>query len=108
VGVAFALDAVASLAVVTYFDKIPMARFFARCAPPLLACVPMVVAVLGARWAYQHLGIEVRGVGLLIELVAGGLGYLVGAFVVARSIAMDFVLLLKKGLGRAKKPAAVT
>jgi lipopolysaccharide exporter len=108
VGVAFAGHAIASLGVVTWYDKIPMSRFLARCAPPLVACIPMVLAVLGARWAWQHLGIETRGVGLLIELVAGALGYILGAFVLARSIAMDFVTLMKKGLGRKKESAADT
>jgi PST family polysaccharide transporter len=107
VGVAFALDAVASLGVVTYFDGIPMRKFFMRCAPPLLACVPMVIAVYLARLGCQHFGIEIRGVDLAIELVAGALGYILGAFLVARSIAMDFVTLMKKGLGRGKKVAVV-
>jgi lipopolysaccharide exporter len=100
VGVAFALHALASLWVVRKIDQIPLARTIGRCLPPLFACAPMVLAVLGVRWALAHAGIEIRGVGLVLELVAGAIGYVVGALVLARSVSLDFLNLVKNAVRR--------
>ena len=55
VGIAFALHALASMVVVQVMDGIRVTAFLRRTAPPLLACVPMVVAVLAARHAMSRL-----------------------------------------------------
>src|SRR5581483_9410793 len=67
VGVAFALHALASLWVVHLFDGIAFARMLARLVPPLLACVPLVGAVLGVRHGMDRLGLDGKIARLAIE-----------------------------------------
>ena len=98
VGVAFALHALASLWVVYRLDGIPLTRTIGKVMPPLLACLPMVAVILGARYALSAAGVETRGVGLIVELVAGGIGYVAGALVIARSTSRDFLTLVGNAL----------
>ncbi|MEO6417978.1 MAG: oligosaccharide flippase family protein [Polyangiaceae bacterium] len=105
VGIAFAGDAVASMWVVSRLDKIPMSNLVGSCTPPLLACVPMVATILAARFLLEQLGVHVRGVGLSVEILAGAIGYIVGALVLARKTSGDFLNLLKNTLR--KKRAVV-
>ncbi len=105
VGIAFAGDAIASMWVVSRIDKIPMTTLVGTCVPPLVACLPMVVTILGARFLLEQLGVHVRGVGLSVEIIAGALGYVIGALFLAPKTSADFLNLLKKTLR--KKRAVV-
>ncbi len=102
VGVAFGGYTVASLFAVSRLDGISAATMLARCATPLLACIPLALAVLGARAGLTALDVHVRGVGLVVEILAGGVGYVVGAFLFARTATTDLVGLLKRSLRRGK------
>jgi lipopolysaccharide exporter len=107
VGVAFAGDAIASMWVVSRMDKIPMSTLVGSCIPPLLACAPMVAAILGVRFLLEQVGVHVRGVGLSVELIAGALGYVLGALILARKTSTDFLNLLKNTLRRRKGDVVV-
>jgi PST family polysaccharide transporter len=98
VGIAFALHALASMAVVQALDGVSMASLVARCLPPLAACVPIVAAVVVVRLGLVHAGIHVRGVGLVAEIVAGGVAYAGAASVVARSASRDLLGLMKRAV----------
>jgi len=96
VGVAFGGHALASLAVVAKLDGLPMRGLVARMLPALAACVPLVLAVLAARHALAALGGPHPGaLGLVAEIGAGGIGYVGGAFVLARGPTSELIGLLR-------------
>jgi lipopolysaccharide exporter len=95
VGLAFGLHSLASLWTVATYDGIPMRRFLARCVPPLLACIPLLVAVGAVHWGLARLGWETSKIAPLIEVVAGALGYLAGAFTVARSMTHELISVIR-------------
>lgn len=109
VGVAFSLHALASIAFVARYDGLPATALLGAAARPLLACVPLVLAVLGARHGLSSLSVEARFVRLAVEIVAGGLGYLVGALLFARGLTRDLLQLVsnlrkKRGAAKAQVP----
>jgi lipopolysaccharide exporter len=117
VGVAFALHALASMLVVQVIGGIRVTALLRRTAPPLLACVPMVVAVLAARHAMSHFSrlphwlhlpwsAGARGGGrLLVEIAAGAAAYVAVAPFVAREAAQDGVGLVRLALQRRARRA---
>ncbi|WP_394826172.1 oligosaccharide flippase family protein [Pendulispora albinea] len=100
VGVAFAAHALASMVVVSRADNVTVTSLVTSCVGPLLACVPLVAAVLAVRYGMRELHISIRGVGLVVEILAGGIGYIGGALLFARKTATDFVGLLRTSLRR--------
>lgn len=100
VGVAFGAHALASLAAVARLDGVKMGAFFARCVPPLITCVPMVLAVLGARWLMAAVGIDIRGVNLFVEIVAGAAGYVGSSFLIARNVTRELLALVRSARSR--------
>jgi PST family polysaccharide transporter len=100
VGLAFGMHSFASMAVVSRADGVRMPEFLWRCAPPLVATVPMAAAVVGVRYLLARMGVESAGAALVVELVAGGVVYVASAFVVARETAMDFLRLVRDALQR--------
>jgi lipopolysaccharide exporter len=95
VGVAFSLHALSSIAFVSRYDGLPATALLGAAARPLLACVPLVLAVLGARYGLAALGVEARFVRLAGEIAAGGIGYLVGALLFARGLTRDLLMLVR-------------
>ena len=69
---------------------------------PLLACGPMVLAVLGVRMLLvpTHVPYAIR---TLLEVIAGAAAYVPSALVLARSASKDLIGLLKKTLRRTAK-----
>ena len=78
VGVAFAGHALGSLWVVNRLDQVPLTPILVSAARVLVACAPMVAAVLGVRSALNGMGIGAPAVHLGVELVAGAVGYVGG------------------------------
>jgi hypothetical protein len=76
---------------------------------PLLACIPMVGAVLGARWLMARSGLHGGHVALVVEIAAGAVAYCGASLVVARSTASELLRLVGSAfLGRrAAAPAPV-
>jgi PST family polysaccharide transporter len=104
VGLAFGLHSVASMWVVKKLDGPALSRFFTGVLPPLLACVPMVAAILVVRKGLAALGVHWKVVTLAAEVTVGGLVYLAAALVVARSVSSEFLRLLRNALNRRKEP----
>jgi len=92
VGAAFALNAWASIAMVKQ-DGISMWRLTKPMLQPLLATAPMVAVVLGVRALLAPTGLS-PWLLVVLELLAGALGYAGAAFVVAPGHARDFIGLL--------------
>jgi PST family polysaccharide transporter len=106
VGLGFGVYAAGAVLAASRVAEIPVAVFVKSMGPPLLACVPLVGAVLLARAGSQALGLRVKGVGLAIEIVAGAAVYVAAALVLARSASRE-LLSLVKGL-RARRSGSGT
>jgi lipopolysaccharide exporter len=94
VGVAFAGHAVASLWVVHRLDEVPLTPIVVSALRVVLACVPMIAAIVGVRAAMNHAGLHTPVVHLVVELLVGALTYVGAAFVFARGAALEFLRLL--------------
>jgi PST family polysaccharide transporter len=106
VGVAFTAHAIASIWVVHRLDDTPFWSLLGKGVPPLVACIPMVVAVLAARAAMQHLGFDQRFVELALELLVGAAVYIAAALVFARATSKDFLNLVRGVLRRRRASPA--
>jgi PST family polysaccharide transporter len=94
VGLAFSLHAILGLVVVHHLDGVPIGHTVGGLIPPLLACVPLVGGVLGVRALFAHPSVICLG----LEVIAGAIGYTIGALVIARSTSRDFLNLLRSVL----------
>jgi lipopolysaccharide exporter len=92
VGVAFTAHAVASMWVVRMIDGLPLLRSLSSLWPALAASAPMVAAVLCARYVLFALGIAQPAARLSVEVLAGIVGYLLGAILVARRSSHELVV----------------
>ena len=98
VGVAFGLHALASLWIVRRIDQVSLGPLFSSLARVLLACVPMVAAVL-AVGSVIHGALGARpAVVLICETLAGVLIYPPSALLVAQVGARDLLLRLTDAL----------
>jgi PST family polysaccharide transporter len=82
VGVAFGLYSLLCVASV-HRDGAPAPALLARCVRPLLACVPMALAVLAVRAAMDPFGMPAL-LRLVVEILVGAAAYAGSALVVAR------------------------
>jgi PST family polysaccharide transporter len=71
-------------------DGITISSVFLAVSRPLLACAPMVVAVLAVRYGLTTLGVG-SAARLLAQIVAGAATYVVAAWLLAPVIAHDFL-----------------
>ena len=83
------------------YEQVPAARMLASTLPPLLACVPMVLAVRGVREVLAQAGMSGPGLPRLgAEVAAGAVAYIVAALILARSVSRDFLNLVRNALRR--------
>jgi PST family polysaccharide transporter len=99
VGVAFTVRALANMWLLRETDGIPISRMLGKLAPPLVACVPMVAVVMAVRHGARALGWP-PALSLGLETAAGGLTYLISAFVIAREATQELLRLLRSALQR--------
>lgn len=96
VGVGFAVHAFFSLWIVDRYDEVPLREHLGYVVGPLLACAPMVGAVLGARYGLLDL---VPGIPLALllcaEIAAGAIAYVVSALLLAPGTSREFLRLLR-------------
>jgi PST family polysaccharide transporter len=104
-GVAFGVHALASLWAVHRLDQVRFGAVIVGCLRPLVACVPMVLAVLGARRLMPHPDV-VPGVRMMVELAVGMLAYVASAYVVAGDAARELLRLVADVLRRRRERAA--
>lgn len=74
-------------------DGVPMTTLMGRCLPALLACAPMVGAVLVVRQIFASAGIGPH-FGLPVEILAGAAGFVLGAFTLARGTTRELLELV--------------
>ena len=101
IGAAFGLHALLSLWIIQRLDAVPMGRLLRPYLGPILACVPMVGAVLGVRIL---LGVATWW-SLIVEILVGAVVYVPSAFLLAGPIARDFLQLIQKVVRRRRSPA---
>jgi PST family polysaccharide transporter len=97
-GLGSCVRAVVGMFAVRVVTKTGVWGFFAGQLLPVLASIPMVCAVLATRWVLHRAGIDVRGVNLALEIVAGGVAYVIAAFTIANGPSHDFLQLFKSSL----------
>jgi PST family polysaccharide transporter len=100
VGMGFAVHAVASMWAVRRTDGIAMTALLVRCARPLAACGPMVLAVLAVRRGMRSMGGAPTALELAIEIGAGALAYIAVCPWLARVETLDALRLARRGLLR--------
>ena len=102
VGIAFMGHALVAQLIAARNGHFPVSSFFAKTLRPLAACIPLAAAVLGVRWALSD--VHVRGLDLVAEIVAGGLGFAAGAMLLARTQMRELIDLVRN---RRKKTVSV-
>jgi lipopolysaccharide exporter len=80
-------------------DGIPMTALIGRTVPALLACIPMVIAVLAVRLLLERAGVGPH-FGLPLEILAGVLGFVAGAFTLAREMTREFLAIVSQARRR--------
>ena len=95
VGIAFAVHALASIWLVDRLDGVSFFGLLRRTAPPLIACAPLVGAVLAIRVGMSRIGLDQAFLDLGAEILAGAVAYVGGAFLFARSTTDDFFNIVK-------------
>ena len=100
VGIAFTLGSFGYFWVIRRIDGLTLREQILPLFPPVLACVPMVLAILAARRALLVLGGVPGVVSLLIELFVGALIFIPSALVLAPSASRDLLGLLRAARSR--------
>lgn len=101
VGATFVARTFANLREVQILDGLPTRDFLVRLTPPLLACLPMVAAVLATRHGLRLAGLHSPIAALCLETIAGALAYVGGALVLARSVSRELIELVRGARNRA-------
>lgn len=99
VGMAFGTHALLSIWVLKVQDQVPVSALIRPLARPLLACAPMLVAVLGLRFGLQTWTWN-AWLALISEISLGAVAYLFGAFAFAGAQSRELVSLLRGALKR--------
>ena len=95
VSAGFLFHAAAGMWVVRRKDNVSWLAFAGSCAPPLVACLPMIAAVLGTRWLLDSWGVQIRGVNFFVEVLVGMVAYVPCALILARKTSLDLIELVK-------------
>ena len=106
VGIAFTARTAVFMWQVQRSDGIKISEALLRFFPIFLACVPMVLAVLGVRHGLRAAGIDRALVSLLLEIPAGAIAFVAFALLFARTASRDMLTLLRAALVRRFRKAA--
>jgi PST family polysaccharide transporter len=90
VGVAFGAHAFLSLWLARVVDAVPLGAALRGMGSALVACLPMIAAVLLVRRGLAAGGVAPVAA-LVVEVLAGAVGYGIGALLAARSLAEDLL-----------------
>jgi PST family polysaccharide transporter len=107
VGIAFTLGSLGYFWVIRRIDGLTLREQILPLVPPVLACAPMVAAILAARRGLVALGGVPSAAGLLVELLVGVLIFIPAALVLAPSASRDLLRLLQAARSR-HRPAEIT
>jgi PST family polysaccharide transporter len=105
VGIVFALNALGYMVLLTTTDGLPLGAQLAEVVPPLVACGPMVIAVVALD---RTLSASMPAAILLsAEVILGALTFVPSAFVLAPSASRELVALLLATLRTRRRQPAV-
>ncbi|HZO12621.1 MAG TPA: oligosaccharide flippase family protein [Polyangiaceae bacterium] len=96
IGCAFGVATFAGLWSLHKADQLPLTALLRPLVRPLLACIPMAIAVLGVRHALDLSA----WLAVLLQLVAGAVAYVGGALLIASDQARDMLGLLRRAFHR--------
>ena len=96
VGIAFTLRALAGMFVVQKRAGVSVASMLARLAPPLLACVPMVVVAYGSRIIMLRAGVHSAVLHLAVQVSAGAVVFAGSALLLAPGASRDILNLVRQ------------
>jgi lipopolysaccharide exporter len=101
VGLAFAVRLILSAVMVRGETGLRAWDFLRPTLPPIAACLPMALGVLGTSRLLSGPLHRTPALLLVVEVVAGAAGYAVGAMLFARRQVRALIVLLRQGLARA-------
>jgi PST family polysaccharide transporter len=104
-GATYGAHAIGSAWVVRRLEGVAIGGLLAPLLGPLLACVPMVAAVLGTRLLLSAQGVGPK-VTLPCEVLAGGVAYVAAALLIAPGLTREMISLIRRALSRRKRPPA--
>ena len=96
VGLGFVVRMLLAMYFVQRIDGTPMTRFLGQLWAPLLACVPLALAVWGTRRGLGRLGFAPGVVMLVAEIAAGAIAFVLAAFVFARGPMTEVVQMVRR------------
>ena len=100
VGIGFTVYTVSIVGLAALVTPLPVGRYFISVMCPLLACAPMFLSVLALRQFLAPMHIP-AGVQLALEIVLGGVVYVLGLFVFARPNVHELIGLVRDRRGPA-------
>jgi PST family polysaccharide transporter len=95
VGLGFAAYALVGIRVACNLEKMSPWPLLRGLRGPLLACAPMVAAVLAVRFALGAAGVVAPVAYLVLELLAGAVVYVVAALLIAPAISRELLMVLR-------------
>jgi lipopolysaccharide exporter len=98
VGLGFGLYAFLGILVASRLERLSPWPLLAGLRGPLLACGPMVGAVLAVRFLLRAAGVGAPLVHVAAELVAGAAAYVVGALLLAPAVSRELFMVLRTTL----------
>jgi lipopolysaccharide exporter len=98
VGLGFGVYALLGILVACDLEKISPWPLLRGLRGPLLACLPMVGAVLAVRYLLRAAGVDSPLAHLIIEVLAGAGGYVAGALLLAPAVARELFMVLRTTL----------
>lgn len=112
--VVFSLSALSYMLVIRRLDRVTLRDQILPLLPPLVACVPMAVAVIGMRRTFTRLGLfmlhhtpintaeQVRFFGprLFLEVLVGGLVFIPSALILAPAASREFLGLIRGAIAK--------
>jgi PST family polysaccharide transporter len=98
VGLGFAVYALLGILVAARLEKISPLPLLRGLRGPLMACAPMVGAVLGVRYLMHAAGVGLPILYVVAELLAGAAAYVAGALLLAPAISRELFMVLRTTL----------
>lgn len=105
VGMAYVVRTLFAMIVARRSAGVATSEFVSRLGPPLLACIPMVGAILAVRAGLESLGATHPAVRLGAEILTGAIVFAAAALVLARRPVNDLLTLIRDRRRRLDDPA---
>jgi PST family polysaccharide transporter len=108
VGIVFTLRTILGFHVARAQTGLSAGVLLWRLMPPLIACLPMVVAVFAVRIGLERLGVTNPLIQLVVQVSAGALLFVAGALSIAREPSRELLGIIRKRRTPTPAPASTT